>query len=218
MAERAIGDVPFWHTLLADACQKGHDPNGTAKQRSCRMLEHPWEGGHECSGGVCGAVGRTNGEIGPCAVYGHALLGELLDAVFGGEGTSLGRKFFERTVKHDNKAVLMKQRVVLLSRDDATATGDDKSGLSGNAAEHFGLAAAEGRLSLALDKFSTAHAELIGEGLVDVDVLALEQLCEMLAYACLAASRMPMREMFCSVAESRRVTSTILSMSMTSPV
>ena len=70
----------------------------------------------------------------------------------------------------------MKQRVVLITRDNATATGDDESGLPGNASKYLGLTDAEGCFSLALDKFSTAHAELIGEGLVDVDAVSYTHL------------------------------------------
>ena len=104
---------------------------GEAVRRSVkppqRCLSPLWwfwlEGVEEDSGGVGCAVARVDDVVGPGAVARHALLGQLVDTVAGGDGATLVGEFIELTIEHHNLTVLVQQRVVLVSCDDAAAGG-----------------------------------------------------------------------------------------------
>ena len=116
------------------------------------------EGVEEGSGGVGGAVARVDDAVGPGAVAGHALFGELVDAVAGGDGAAFVGELVELAVKHHNLAVLVQQRVVFVARNDAAAGGEYQAAALGDIGQGSCLLLAEGRLAVLDDKFGAGHA------------------------------------------------------------
>ena len=86
--------------------------------------------------------------VGPGAVAGHALFSQLIDAVAGGDGTALVGEFVELAVEHHNLAVLVQQRVVLVTRDRAAAGGEHQAAALGDVGQRRRLLLAEGRLAV----------------------------------------------------------------------
>ena len=95
----------------------------------------------------------------------------------------------ELAVEHHNLAVLVQQRIVLVTRDHAAAGGKHQAAALGDVGQGRRLLLAEGRLAALDDIVGTGHAEALLEGAVQVDVLATRQHCDLLAHAGFARTR-----------------------------
>ena len=85
------------------------------------------------------------------------LLGELIDAVAGGDGTSLMGEFVELAVEHHDLAVLVQQRIVLIACDHAAARGEHQAASLGDFGQCRRLLLAECRLAALDDKVGAGH-------------------------------------------------------------
>ena len=75
---------------------------------ACPLCGGFWiEGVEEGLGCVGGAVARVDDVVGPGAVARHALLGQFVDAVAGGDGAALVGELIELAVEHHDLAVLV---------------------------------------------------------------------------------------------------------------
>ena len=92
-------------------------------------------------------------------------------------------ELIEFTVEHHNLTVLVQQRVVLVSRDDAAAGGKHQATAFGDIGQGRRLLLAEGRLAALDDKVGARHAEAFLEGAVQVDVLAAGEQGYLLTHA-----------------------------------
>ena len=144
-----------------------------------QVLERVEEG----SGGVGCAVARVDDVVSPGAVARHTLLSQLIDTVAGGDGATFVGELIELTVEHNNLTVLVQQRVVLVSRDDAAAGGKHQATSFGDVGQGRRLLLAEGRLAALDDKVGARHAQTFLEGAVQVDVLAAGEQGNLLTYA-----------------------------------
>ena len=140
-------------------------------------------------GGVGCAVARVDDVVGPGAVARHALLGQLVDTVAGGDGATLVGELIELAVEHHNLAVLVQQRVVLVARDHAAAGGKHQAAALGDVGQGRRLLFAEGRLAALDDKIGAGHAQALLKRAVQIDVLATREQGELLAHARLARAR-----------------------------
>ena len=100
---------------------------------ACPLCGGIWlEGVEEGLGGVGGAVARVDDVIGPGAVAWHALFGQFIDAVAGGDGAALVGELIELAVEHHDLAVLMQQRIILVACDHAAAGGEHQAAALGD--------------------------------------------------------------------------------------
>ena len=98
-------------------------------------------------------------------------------------------EFVELAVEHHDLAVLVQQRVVLVSRDHAAARGEHQAAALGDVGQLRRLLLAEGRLAALDDKVGARHPQALLEGAIEVDVLVARELGDLLAYTGLARTR-----------------------------
>ena len=127
--------------------------------------------------------------VGPGAVARHTLLGELVDAVAGGDGAPLVGELVELAVEHYDLAVLVQQRIVFVARDHAAARGKHQAAMLGDVGQRRRLLLAEGRLAALDDIVGAGHPQAFLEGAIEVNVLATREQGDLLAYAGLARTR-----------------------------